>query len=155
MKPSDTAAPEYARTARTTPSRERERVGYDRAAVDSRVRQLSSEKAGLDASLAESERRVADLEGQLAQARQDLAEQKSPSYAGLGGRASTMLRLAEEDGMALADLASDALDTSPGLPAARALAAAASAAAPRGGRVPCPDPAPRRCPLFQDLRGKK
>ena len=73
------------------------RNGYDRAAVDSRVRQLSSEKAGLSASLTDSEKRVLELEARLEEARTELAETSTPSYAGLGGRASTMLRLAEEE----------------------------------------------------------
>ncbi len=73
------------------------RNGYDRATVDARVHQLSSEKAGLSASLSQSEPRVLELEQALEQAKGDLTEMKSPSYAGLGGRASTMLRLAEEE----------------------------------------------------------
>ena len=73
------------------------RNGYDRAAVDAKVRQLSSEKAGLSASLTDSEQRVLQLEAELGQARDELSEQESPSYAGLGGRALSMLRLAEEE----------------------------------------------------------
>ena len=73
------------------------RNGYDRTAVDTKVRQLSSEKAGLSASLTEAERRVMQLEAEVAAARDEISEQESPSYAGLGGRASAMLRLAEEE----------------------------------------------------------
>ncbi len=73
------------------------RNGYDKAAVDSRMRQLASEKAGLSASLSDSERRVIDLESEVTETRKQVHEAKSPSYAGLGGRASTMLRLAEEE----------------------------------------------------------
>ena len=44
------------------------RGGYDREAVDARIRQLSSEKAGLGNSLTESERRALDLEQQVGRA---------------------------------------------------------------------------------------
>ena len=70
------------------------RGGYDTGAVDARVHQLLTEKSGLSTSLTESERRVVELEAELEKARTDLAEMERPSYAGLGGRASAMLRLA-------------------------------------------------------------
>ena len=73
------------------------RGGYDKEAVDARFRQLTTEKAGLSSSLTVSEKRVLELEGQLEEARKQVAENQNPSYAGLGGRASTMLRLAEEE----------------------------------------------------------
>ena len=73
------------------------RNGYDKAQVDARVRQLSGEKAGLSASLVESDRRASGLEAEIEKLRAEVAEAQNPSYAGLGGRASTMLRLAEEE----------------------------------------------------------
>jgi hypothetical protein len=73
------------------------RGGYDRAAVDAHIRQLSSEKAALGASLTESEQKVIELNEELEKLRSELAEQDTPSYAGLGGRATSMLRLAEEE----------------------------------------------------------
>ena len=73
------------------------RGGYDKEAVDARFRQLTTEKAGLSSSLTVSEKRVLELEGQLEEARKQVAENQNPSYAGLGGRASAMLRLAEEE----------------------------------------------------------
>ena len=73
------------------------RGGYDQAAVDAQIRQLASEKASLGASLTESEQRVIELEAALEAAKAELAETDNPSYAGLGGRASAMLRLAEEE----------------------------------------------------------
>ncbi len=73
------------------------RGGYDQAAVDAQIRQLASEKASLGASLTESEQRVIELEAALGAAKAELAETDNPSYAGLGGRASAMLRLAEEE----------------------------------------------------------
>jgi len=74
------------------------RGGYDPSAVDSRVRQLLGEKTGLAQSLTESETRVLELEAELERVRTEVAEMERPSYAGLGGRASAMLRLAEEEG---------------------------------------------------------
>jgi hypothetical protein len=73
------------------------RGGYDKAAVDGHLRQLLQDRAGAQSALAQVQERVADLEAQLRSARDELAENANPSYAGLGGRASAMLRLAEEE----------------------------------------------------------
>mgnify|MGYP000510025812 CR=1 FL=1 len=73
------------------------RGGYDTASVDAKVRQLLGEKSGLAQSLTESEQRVVELEAELERVRTEVAEMERPSYAGLGGRASAMLRLAEEE----------------------------------------------------------
>ena len=73
------------------------RGGYDATAVDTKVRQLVDETGRLSGALTEAERRVGDLEREIAAAREELAETERPSYAGLGGRASSMLRLAEEE----------------------------------------------------------
>src|SRR6478735_11607220 len=58
------------------------RGGYDRDAVDAKLRQLTTEKAGLSGSLSQSERRVLELEEQLSHLSAELAENKNPSYAG-------------------------------------------------------------------------
>ncbi len=73
------------------------RGGYDKDAVDTRLRQLTTEKSGLSSSLSDSERRVLQLEEQVEHLQEDLSERQKPSYAGLGGRAAAMLRLAEEE----------------------------------------------------------
>ena len=73
------------------------RGGYDKAAVDAQVRQLLQDRSGVSSALAQSEQRVRELETSLEAAQRDLAENANPSYAGLGGRASAMLRLAEEE----------------------------------------------------------
>src|SRR5690349_8037663 len=72
------------------------RGGYDPASVDRQIHTLAGEKAGLTAGLNEAKSKVAALEKELATLRERVSEQDSPTYAGLGGRASEMLRLAEE-----------------------------------------------------------
>ena len=73
------------------------RGGYDRAAVDQRLHQLQSEKSGLSSSLTSSEERVIELEADLERLRAELKENSNPTYAGLGGRAASMLKLAEDE----------------------------------------------------------
>src|SRR4051812_43936607 len=73
------------------------RGGYDPAAVDARLKQHAQENAGLASSLTTAQQRIAELESRLQAANDQLAENQTPSYAGLGGRASAMLRLAEEE----------------------------------------------------------
>ncbi|MGL5825040.1 MAG: hypothetical protein ACRCYU_09525, partial [Nocardioides sp.] len=70
------------------------RGGYDKYEVDTKFKQLSGEKSGLSSSLAASQEQVMALEEQMGALRKQLAENQTPSYAGLGGRASAMLRLA-------------------------------------------------------------
>jgi len=72
------------------------RGGYDKDAVDQHLRTVSAERAGLTASLNEAQARLKALETQNNELRQKLTENETPSYAGLGGKASEMLRLAEE-----------------------------------------------------------
>ena len=72
------------------------RGGYDQAAVDRHVSTLAGEKAGLAASLADARSRISALEKEVSGLRQQAQEAENPTYAGLGGRASEMLRLAEE-----------------------------------------------------------
>ena len=71
--------------------------GYDSAAVDQRLQMLATDRAELTAAIAQHETRSAELEKALDTLLSQLDETKSPSYAGLGGRASAMLRLAEEE----------------------------------------------------------
>ena len=73
------------------------RGGYDKAAVDQRLHQLQSEKSGLSSSLTSSEERVIELEADLERLRAELKENANPTYAGLGGRAASMLKLAEDE----------------------------------------------------------
>src|SRR5439155_14290258 len=68
------------------------RGGYDTAAVDRHVQAVS----GLAASLEQARATITALESRLEEATTRLAENENPTYAGLGGRASEMLRLAEE-----------------------------------------------------------
>ena len=72
------------------------RGGYDTAAVDRQISTLAGEKAGLSASLQETKSKLTALEQELAALREQVSENENPTYAGLGGRASEMLRLAEE-----------------------------------------------------------
>jgi hypothetical protein len=72
------------------------RGGYDKDAVDNHLRTVAAEKAGLIASLHEAQTRLRTLEAQVTDLREKLAENETPSYAGLGGMSSELLRLAEE-----------------------------------------------------------
>lgn len=73
------------------------RGGYDKEAVDHYLRTNAAEKAGLAASLNEAQDRIKRLDAQVADLTRRVSENEQPSYAGLGGRASEMLRLAEEE----------------------------------------------------------
>ncbi len=72
------------------------RGGYDTGAVDRFVRTTTAEKAGLVASLTEAQSRLKSLQSEVEVLRTKVDENENPTYAGLGGRASEMLRLAEE-----------------------------------------------------------
>ncbi|MGI8902048.1 MAG: hypothetical protein ACR2HA_14185, partial [Nocardioides sp.] len=72
------------------------RGGYDTAAVDRQMHTLAGEKAGLAASLDDARSKLAAREKNLAALESQMHERENPTYAGLGGRASEMLRLAEE-----------------------------------------------------------
>src|SRR5690349_23242237 len=72
------------------------RGGYDKDAVDRHLRTTSAEKAGLIASLNESQEKLRALQNENTKLREKVDEVEAPSYAGLGGRASELLRLAEE-----------------------------------------------------------
>ena len=69
------------------------RGGYDKDAVDARLRQLAADHTEFGQRAARAESRISELETALVEAR----SAQEPSYAGLGGRASAMLRLAEEE----------------------------------------------------------
>ena len=67
--------------------------GYDRNAVDDYVRSLEGALVGTRRRTAELEQQLAALSSQLDEARQAASE---VDYTNLGGRASDILRLAEE-----------------------------------------------------------
>lgn len=72
------------------------RRGYDPAAVDARINQLTAalQAANDAASIAHASQ--AGLEAELAQVRAELADTANPSFASLGRRANILLRIAEE-----------------------------------------------------------
>ena len=72
------------------------RRGYDTSSVDKKISALGGERDQLARSLAEQQGRVASLEAELASLREQASENAAPTYAGLGGKASELLRLAEE-----------------------------------------------------------
>ncbi len=72
------------------------RGGYDTDAVDRFLRTTTAEKVGLSASLTEAQSRLRSLQAEVDALRTKVDENENPTYAGLGGRASEMLRLAEE-----------------------------------------------------------
>ena len=72
------------------------RGGYDKDAVDRRLLQFAGEKDGLSASLDRAREQIAQLEKKVEELSHQAKESDTPSYAGLGGRASELLRLAEE-----------------------------------------------------------
>jgi len=79
--------------------------GYDRAAVDSYVAHATeAERAG--------RQEISRLREQLADLHAKLAETENPTYAGLGGRAAAMLRLAQEEADAVRARANQAAEES-------------------------------------------
>src|SRR3712207_5760836 len=68
------------------------RRGYDTTSVDRKVSALLREKAALITALEETRSHTSELEQQLRR----LDGTEAPTYADLGGRASELLRLAEE-----------------------------------------------------------
>lgn len=80
----------------SAPSFALERRGYDRAAVDSFVTQATAAYQQARHEATEAARRSTELERRVAELEAAAKEQGSPTYAGLGKHAATMLRLAEE-----------------------------------------------------------
>jgi len=74
------------------------RGGYDKAAVDGWLAQqqasVSAERRGVQEEIESLRRRVSELQAQV-------DEQENPTYAGLGGHAAAMLRIAEEQANAV------------------------------------------------------
>src|SRR3954454_5252591 len=85
-EPSSTGAPP------AQPSFPVARRGYDTSSVDRKFALLAKEKSASPPPLAETRQRNAELEEQLQRA----GGAQPPTYAELGGRASELLRLAEE-----------------------------------------------------------
>src|SRR5690606_23059509 len=73
------------------------RGGYDKDAVDAHLRAAASATQSLEHRVTSAESRVQELENELARTKEALAEAEKPTYAGLGGRATSMLRLAEDE----------------------------------------------------------
>jgi hypothetical protein len=86
------------------------RGGYDKDAVDRHLRTAAAEKAGLLASLNDAQGKLKVLEAQVSDLRERLSEHEKPSYAGLGGKASELLRLAEEQAADVLDQATQHAD---------------------------------------------
>src|SRR3712207_2325457 len=72
------------------------RRGYDPTSVDRRIAALSGERTALVQRLEEMARRNSELEAELVSLQERSSQDYSPTYADLGGRASELLRLAEE-----------------------------------------------------------
>lgn len=72
------------------------RGGYDRAAVDARIQEQQAALTTAERAAADARRRVSELESQVAELRTQMAEVGEPTYAGLGGRAASLLSLAED-----------------------------------------------------------
>src|SRR5699024_5091838 len=79
------------------------RGGYDKSAVDRHMRTLVADKADIAGHLEEAQSHNQELASQLETLRERLKEHEEPTYAGLGGRASEMLRLAEEQAAEVLD----------------------------------------------------
>ena len=94
--------------------------GYDRNAVDDYVRSLEGALVGVRRRTAELEQQLGTMSDQLEEARQAASE---VDYTNLGGRASDILRLAEEQ-------ARETLDR-----AERRRRAGARGGPPRGGQT--------------------
>ena len=96
------------------------RGGYDRAAVDAYLADAESERV-------DTARRLRELEDELSSLRERLAEIDEPTYAGLGGRAAELLRLAEEQADAMQEAATREADDISARAAAEAAAVRADA----------------------------
>ena len=84
------------------------RGGYDRTAVDAYVARM----AAAQADTASAGQEMKSLRAQVADLEQRLAEVDNPTYAGLGGRAAAVLRLAQEEADALRVRAQQAAEQS-------------------------------------------
>ena len=72
------------------------RRGYDTTSVDRLFQTLTAEKKLLTSQVAELQKRNAEVTKELESLRTDASERDNPTFAGLGGKASEILRLAEE-----------------------------------------------------------
>lgn len=84
------------------------RGGYDKAAVDAYVARMAAASAGTSSAQQE----LASLRDTVADLEQRLSEVDNPTYAGLGGRAAAVLRLAQEEADALRTRAQQAAEQS-------------------------------------------
>lgn len=82
------------------------RGGYDPGTVNARVQQLLQANGQGQSALRNAQRRIGELERQVTDLKAAAAQgTEAPSYASLGGRASAMLRLAEEEAAAVKEAA--------------------------------------------------
>jgi cell division septum initiation protein DivIVA len=82
------------------------RGGYDPGTVNARVQQLLQANGQGQSALRNAQRRIAELERKVTDLKASATQgNEAPSYASLGGRASAMLRLAEEEAAAVKESA--------------------------------------------------
>ncbi|MEU0266060.1 hypothetical protein [Nocardioides sp. NPDC006303] len=82
------------------------RGGYDPGTVNARVQQLLQANGQGQSALRNAQRRIAELERKVTDLKAAATQgNEAPSYASLGGRASAMLRLAEEEAAAVKESA--------------------------------------------------
>ena len=102
--PEETSLPFFDRTATAAGGFPSSRRGYDREAVDEYVRSLEQQLSDALSRIDELQAGSAPLMRQLNEAKRQLDDLATPSYAGLGDRASQILRLAQDQaGEALED----------------------------------------------------
>ena len=82
------------------------RGGYDPGTVNARVQQLLQANGQGQSALRNAQRRIGDLERQVTDLKAAAPRStEAPTYASLGGRASAMLRLAEEEALSVKESA--------------------------------------------------
>jgi vacuolar-type H+-ATPase subunit H len=83
------------------------RSGYDREAVDQFLASEDNARSEARSALRAAQQKIKEGEAQIAGLQRRLNENAKPSYAGLGGRAAEMLRLAEEQAEEVATAAEE------------------------------------------------
>ncbi|WP_449386543.1 DivIVA domain-containing protein [Cellulomonas soli] len=70
--------------------------GYDRDAVDARLRSLEQALSDARAQVETLDQKTMQVAGELSEAHRQLREAERPTYSGLGSRIEQLLRSAEE-----------------------------------------------------------